>query len=131
MSARLTDPWFSAEFYGSVREAPEERSFRHQGGAIEGAQGLLLWCPCGFHDPKYRGPEAGRPHLVIVPFSNPRNAPSLPPEHGPTNSNGGPRPRWTMSGTGLADLTVSPSVLVGTPGKDECWHGWIQNGVVS
>jgi hypothetical protein len=32
-----------------------------------------------------------------------------------------------MDGTGLSDLTLSPSVDVGEP---SCWHGFIRNGEV-
>ena len=88
------------------------------------AQGVMLWCPCGFNKPEY--PLAGgRPHAVIVPF----NGLPLPADFGPQNSSNpaGPRPRWSASGTDLNDLTVNPSVAVGTP---ECWHGWIKNGEV-
>jgi len=121
--ANLTDPWFEAEFYGNVTPS----GWRRQGPQIEGAQGLFLWCPCGYGKAEY--PEAGgRPHGLIVPFANPRNAPALPPNHGPVSSvDGEPHPRWEMHGTGLHDLTIHPSIAVGKP---ECWHSFIQNGVV-
>jgi hypothetical protein len=107
---RLTDPWFEAEFYGNVTGG----SFCCQGASIEGAQGIFLFCPC-------RGG-----HALIIPFANPRNAPPVPPEHGPSDRGGTHRPRWQMTGTGLADLTLSPSVDVG----DSCWHGFITGGEV-
>lgn len=124
--AKLTDPWFDAQFYG---EATDTGGFTCQGDKIDGAQGVMLWCPCGFNDPKYREPNGGRPHAIIVPFANPRNAPACPPGHGPNSRDpNAPRPRWQfVSGSSLADLTLSPSVAVGSP---ECWHGWIQNGEV-
>jgi hypothetical protein len=131
---KLTDPWFEAEFYGNVlpgiRPGGEGGEFTMQGPQIEGAQGLFLWCPCGFGDPRYRTPDGGKPHGLIVPFANPRNAPPVPPDHGPKSATtpDGPRPRWQMSGAGLADLTLSPSVAVGH--DPQCWHGWIQNGEV-
>jgi len=115
----LTDPWFEAEFYGEV--ADQGQSYRRHGSRIDGAQGLFLWCPCHYGD-------ARRGHGLIIPFANPRNAPEVPPEHGPHSARGdAKRPRWRMSGTGLSDLTLAPSVAVGKP---ECWHGFIQNGVV-
>lgn len=124
MNASLQDPWFEAEFYGQVTDS----TYRRQGGEIEGAQGLFLWCPCGYGKTEYPL-EGGRPHGLIIPFTNPRNAPAVPPEHGPHSKNDPTkRPRWTMSGTGLGDLTLSPSVDVGTP---SCWHGHIQNGSVT
>ncbi len=117
---RLTDAWFDAEFYGEATA----KTYRLQGVNIEGAQGLFLWCPCGFGKPAFPL-EGARPHGVMIPFANPRNAPQLPEDHGPTNKGGTKHPRWTMSGTGLGDLTLTPSVDVG---NDSCWHGSITNG---
>lgn len=114
---KLTDPWFDAEFYGHA----SVNTVRRQGGEIDGAQGLILWCPCAY------GREDGSVHGLMIPFANPRNAPELPRDHGPTDRTGSHRPRWTMSGTGLSDLTLTPSVDVG---KDSCWHGFITNGEV-
>ena len=119
---RLTGPWFDAKFYGNATE----NSHRLQGSNIEGAQGLFLWCPCGFG--KVAFPlDGGRPHGVMVPFANPRNAPQLPENHGPTSKDGKRHPRWTMTGTGLDDLTIMPSIDVG---NDSCWHGYITDGAV-
>lgn len=119
---RLTDPWFEAEFYGQATEY----SYRLQGAELDGAQGLFLWCPCGYGKPAYpiNGP---RPHAILVPFANPRNAAALPANHGPVGKDK-KRPRWTVSGSGLADLTISPSVDVGDP---SCWHGHIRVGEVT
>lgn len=135
MNARLIDPWFEAEFYGRLTPTS---SFWRQGGTIEGAQGLFLWCPCGYGVLDEHGQEKypldvslnkGRPHGVIVPFANPRNAPPCPADHGPVSSDGKTHPRWTMTGSGLQDLTLTPSIAVG--GAPECWHGYITNGVVT
>lgn len=139
MIAKLTDPWFDAEFYG---KADVRGGYTLQGGEVEGAQGLFLWCPCGFGKPEYPL-NGGKPHGVIVPFANPRNAPQLPPNHGPHSARTGcsvamagrsdtctdpsHHPRWHMEGTGLHDLTTTPSIAVGNP---ECWHGFITNGLV-
>jgi hypothetical protein len=133
MRARLADPWFEAEFYGHVSAT----GLRRQGGNIDGAQGLFLWCPCGYQvldaDGKEKYPldlslKKGRPHGVMIPFANPRNALACPADHGPVDRAGG-HPRWTMTGTGLDDLTLTPSVAVG--GAPECWHGFITNGEVT
>lgn len=125
MIARLNDAWFEARFYGKATE----------GGftfldSIEGAQGLWLWCPCGYGKAEHPL-DGGRPHAIMVPFANPRNAPPCPANHGPFSKRTNTHPRWTMSGSSLADLTCSPSVDVG--GGDaggSCWHGFIQNGEV-
>jgi hypothetical protein len=131
--ARLTDPWFEAEFYGNA----DSESYRLQGATIEGAQGLFLWCPCGYGKVDVKGKERypldlslnkGRPHGVLVPFANPRNAPTLPPEHGPhSRGDKSVHPRWHMEGSSLEDLTLTPSIAVGDP---ECWHGFITSGEV-
>lgn len=131
---RLTDTWFEAEFYGGVFEnrlctdadccitaQPHHHSgYRRQGTEIERAQGLFLWCPC-----RYGTDDC---HGLLVPFANPRNAPALPNDHGPV-ARDGRHPRWTMTGTGLHDLTLTPSIAVG--GSPECWHGYITNGAVT
>lgn len=114
---RLTDPWFEAEFYGHVSTTGHAR----QGSVIEGAQGLFLWCPCGY-------PHDASAHGLLIPFANPRNAPAVPPDHGPISRDGSHHPRWTMAGSGLQDLTLAPSVDVGAP---SCWHGFIKNGEVT
>jgi hypothetical protein len=36
--------------------------------------------------------------------------------------------RWDMTGTGIADLTLSPSVDLSTSGIGCLWHGWVKNG---
>src|SRR5271165_3716463 len=110
---RLLDPWYEAEFGGN---AGPTGSWRRQGDTIEGAQLVFLWCPCAY------GNDA-RAHGLIIPFRNPRNAPV--PEHnfGILSRDGQTKTRWEMSGSGLHDLTLSPSVDVGDP---SCWHGYIQ-----
>lgn len=131
MNVKLSDPWFAAEFYGEINEA--DQSHRQQGERIEGAQGLFLWCPCGYGKPEFPL-DGGRPHGVIIPFKNPRNAPPVPANHGPQSANdpAAARPRWTMAGTGLHDLTLSPSVQVGSPAQGTgCWHGFVTNGQVT
>jgi hypothetical protein len=127
MRYHLTDPWFEAEFVGYITT---EGSLRRLGPSINGAQGLFLYSPCGYGE---RGT-----HALVIPFENPRNAQPVP-------STFVPSPRWGMSGTGLHDLTLSPSIncAVGKacpelnlkageckPGR-MCWHGFIQNGIVT
>lgn len=130
---RLTDPWFDARFYGQVSPTgccllPDD--------TIVGAQGLRLWCPCGYGALDEAGQEMypldlslnkGRPHAIIVPFANPVGAPLPPVDHGPVSRDGSHHPRWTAAGARLDDLTITPSIAVGPP---DCWHGDITNGEV-
>lgn len=119
----LTDLWFDAQFLGEMTVTGHKYI-----DGIDGAQGIFFWCPCGFGKPEFPL-DGGRPHGVIVPFRNPRNAPQLAPDVGPhSRNNPDAHPRWTVSGTGLADLTLSPSIDVGAPGS--CWHGFITDGQV-
>jgi Family of unknown function (DUF6527) len=118
--ARLTDPWFDAQFLKNTTARGHEES-----DALEGADGVFFWCPCGYGKPEFPL-DGARPHGVIVSFANPRGCAPAPADAGSRSRNGGPS-RWTMSGTGLADLTLTPSVDVGTP---SCWHGFITNGEV-
>ena len=117
---RLTDPWFEARFYGQITADGSHRDLP----SIDGAQGLIMYCPCG-----YGKPSAGAHHFM-VPFANPRNAPPCPAKHGPldTSNPDGPRPRWMVQGAGLEDLSVQPSVNVGKP---SCFHGHITRGEIT
>lgn len=127
MSVKLTDPWFEAGFYTAVTAT----GFRHEleGGApvpFDQAQGLMLWCPCGYRDPRYQG-DGGRPHAILVPFANGPGGP-VPADHGPIGR-GNTRPRWTIvAGSSLEDLSLTPSIAVDSP---ECWHGYITAGQVT
>lgn len=114
MIARLTDPWFEARF---IRETNAHGHRHHD--KLDGADGIFLWCPCSY------GNDA-RAHGLIVSFANPIGAP-VAVDGGSCDRNGVPK-RWAMTGTGLADLTLSPSVDVGDP---SCWHGYITNGDVT
>jgi hypothetical protein len=140
LPARLTDPWFEAEFYGEVN-VDESYRIAHEDGSpmtFKEAQGLFLWCPCGYGALDANGVERypldlslnkGRPHGVLIPFANPPCGILLPPNHGPVSSRDGvTHPRWVVNGSGLHDLTVTPSIAVGNP---ECWHGFIRNGEVT
>jgi hypothetical protein len=140
LPARLDHPWFEAHFYGRVAGAVSYTA-DDVGRPLpyREAQGLFLWCPCGYgalgKDGRERYPldlslNLGRPHGLLVPFANPPSGVQLPADHGPVNRDGSGRPRWTVGGTGVADLTVSPSIAVG-PAASECWHGWIVAGVVT
>src|SRR5258706_317416 len=114
MRFKLTDPWFEAQF---LRDIKRDRSCTF-GGELEGAQGLFMYCSCGYGNFK-------RAHGLQIPFADR----GVPENFGPVDDSGA-RPRWKVSGTGMADLTLKPSVLVGTS-KDSCWHGHIEKGVVT
>lgn len=92
-------------------------SFNEQ-DSIDGAQGIIFDCPLCHR------------HSVLCWFSNPRNALTVPDDMNP-----GPG-RWAISGNGIDDLTLNPSVNLDchTPEHNarypsSCkWHGWVQNG---
>lgn len=134
MSGRLTDPWFAAGFLwdatdsGSFKTDFDHQRFDRPKGrpTLAGAQGLVLWCPCGYGKPEYPL-DGGRPHAIEIPFANPQGVVVVPANFGPTDRSGN-KPRWSVSGTSLDDLTISPSVDVNAP---SCWHGFITNGEVT
>lgn len=78
------------------------------------AQGVLFDCPkC-------------RNHSVMVGFRDR----GVPPDVG-TKDAAGNQTLWHVAGgTGLEDLTLTPSVDC-TPSNPNCWHGFITNGEVN
>lgn len=128
LPAPLTDRWFEAYFYSRVSESGHWHE--HEEGrpfSFAESQGLMLWCPCGYGLEQFPL-DGGRPHAIMVPFANPPNGVPLPANHGPVSRDSNRHPRWTVSGSGLHDLTITPSIAVGN--NPECWHGHIINGVV-
>lgn len=132
LPAMLTNPWFEANF---IADCSADGSFRHN-VSFNQSQGLFLWCPCGFEVFDKFGNEKfpldlsqnkGRPHGVIIPFHNPPCGVPVPENFGPFSRSGKSRPRWTVQGSGISDLTLDPSIAVGDP---ECWHGFIRLGIV-
>lgn len=81
------------------------------------AQGIRFLCPVCF---KANGGSVGT-HSVEVTFAGR----GVGDEFGSHNSEGLPS-RWAVSGTGLDDLTTTPSVFLKGPGCG--WHGYITNG---
>lgn len=112
------------EFVGRVSIAPKVYS---RLADIDGAQGVLFQCPlCSTGKPPGEGGGFAGAHYVLICFANPRNAEPAPAEFDDN-------PRWTMEGTSLDDITLSPSVNLNVPNeKGEppmCrWHGWVKNG---
>lgn len=119
---RLRD--LDGRFFGRV-DAAKRMSFM-QGDTLDGAQGVMFQCPrCSEGKPVgCDGTGFAGAHYVKVCFSNPRNAEVAPAEYDHN-------PRWEMSGNGLDDLTLSPSINLDVPenGEGGCrWHGWVKNG---
>ena len=78
--------------------------------------------PCLFaeaHGITFRCPKDPRGHSIQVFFAG-----SPVPPHIGTNKNG-ETVRWKKTGTGLTDLTLTPSIQE----ESECgWHGYVTNG---
>jgi hypothetical protein len=79
---------------------------------IEDAQGITFLCPKCFSE----NGGAARTHSVICWWRD-RGVPD--------DAHPGPG-RWTVSGAGFADLSLSPSVHLTGPGCG--WHGFVTNG---
>jgi hypothetical protein len=89
--------------------------FREKVATLAVAHGIRFLCPKCFA--KNGGPEGT--HSVMVWFRD-RGVPST--------ESPGPG-RWIASGSGYADLTLSPSINLENSDHIGCeWHGWIQNG---
>lgn len=115
---KLTD--LDASFVGAWKP----QLFTHLDSLL-GAQGVLFQCPTCQAGLK-RGEENGKrfvegDHYILCWFVNPQLAERVPDSEFP-----GPG-RWTVSGTSLDDLTLSPSVNA-TVGGGCAWHGWVRNG---
>lgn len=87
---------------------------KHQAGGwredvptLAEADGLLFACP--------KCTDAGNPHAVVCWFAG-----RVPDDVSP-----GPG-RWTPSGSGLTDLTLTPSVWL--RGEGCGWHGYVRDG---
>lgn len=88
-----------------VQAAPAEGL--HFVDTLEDAQGVMFDCPkCGGH-------------RLLTWFKQPIRLPPVAPDLAP-----GPG-RWGFTGSGMENLTLNPSIDAG------CWHGWIQEGVVT
>ena len=102
--------------------------YRHHVDSLAVAQGVEFLCPKCFvaltdrlGKPRIPGPIGT--HWCEVTFEGR----GVKPEQGVHNKEGKPV-RWNVSGTGLADLTTTPSILL----QGGCnWHGYITNGLVS
>lgn len=138
LPALLTDPWFDTHF---IAYAKEDGSFRirNEDGTpytFQQSQGLRFWCPCGYGTVDKNGEELfpldlshnkGRPHACIIVFKCPPCGIVTPENFGPSSRQmNNIHPRWSIvGGTGLHDLSLTPSIAIGDP---ECWHGYITDG---
>lgn len=109
-----------AHFIDSATPQPNE-SFCHENNPpLSAAQGLLFLCPLCFA----RNGGAAGTHSILIPFKDR----CVPPGFEPT------LPRWAASGSGIDDLTISPSIDLssdgaGHPRHEGCaWHGFVRNG---
>ena len=83
------------------------------------AHGIIFICPLEF---KKNNGVIGS-HSVQVFF----HGKPVPPHIGKNSQ--GQMVRWTATGTGFEDLTLTPSIFEN--GNPPCWHGFITNGDVS
>lgn len=111
MQLTALEPRFLRYLPGRVREFSD---------LLAEAQGVLFLCPLCF---KANGNSPVGTHAIEVTFADR----GVAAEDGSHGSDGQPT-RWTVSGTGYADLSTQPSILL----LSECaWHGFITNGVVT
>ncbi len=99
---KLTDPWFQAHLWSVTLTGA-----RRNETELSAADGVSFWCPCAYGTKHYEDDT----HWCSIPFSNGTH----------------PNPAgWEMSGSGLADLTLRPSIK--NSGYTECWHGYLTSG---
>lgn len=109
-------------FFVKWRKDADNHTFMPRVDNLEAAHGVCFLCPLCFQK---NGGNVGT-HAVICWFKG-----KVPDEATP-----GPG-RWNVSGSGIDDLTLSPSVNLDLPeahesikkGYNSClWHGWVKNG---
>jgi hypothetical protein len=99
-----------------VRESGGNRGSTHV-DTFDTAQGISFLCPKCFD--LNDGPTGT--HSILIWFEGRGVADDTRP-----------LARWAVSGSGLADLTLSPSINLDAPGRatNGCdWHGWITGGI--
>jgi hypothetical protein len=94
-----------------TKEVEVDREYYVRVKSLAEAQGIQFKCP---HCVETSG------HWVCVSFAD-RGVPAHLGSHGHNDE----PTRWAASGTGLADLTLQPSIDI----SHACgWHGWVTNG---
>ena len=85
---------------------------------------LYFQCPmCAIGKVRVRRDDGGGyvegAHYISVPFKAHDGLPAMP------QSDNHPRPRWSVNGKTLADVTTNPSIQI----VGGCnWHGYVRNG---
>lgn len=132
---KLTD--LDAQFLDRVELTSH---YRRESELLVGAQGIMFQCPsCAVGKAIAEDDEQPGRHYIIgahyiqVLFSNPQGVALPAPECGVVDATGTNHPRWAIvSGTSLADLTLSPSIDCNIPHKgvpSSCnFHGYVKNG---
>jgi hypothetical protein len=106
MKLRELDATFAAQ------ASPDGDTFVEQ-DSIDGAQGVIFNCPLC------------QKHSVLCWFNNPRGASVVSDTAAP-----GPG-RWSAAGSGIDDLTLTPSVNLDIHGEKQTscrWHGFVTAG---
>jgi len=116
------------------------------GESVGGAQGVIFQCPKCAEGKEvvvdHERETGGQPrrfvvgaHYIRVFFSNPSG--EIAPADADLRDDGTPNPRWTMEGTTLDGLSLTPSINCDIPWKDKdgvehessCkFHGYVKNG---
>lgn len=99
-----------AELVLATGDKTETLTFLPEPAKVSEAHGVMFECP------------SCHGHQILVWF---KDRPSLPASREPL-------PRWTASGEGISDLSLSPSINLDNPNSTGCrWHGWVKNGDAS
>lgn len=106
------EAWRAAGYPSEPHTGPVTHLLRVE--TLAEAQGVEFNCP-----------RCASGHRIAVAFAGR----GVLDHQGTRDKNGRPT-RWQVSGTGLHDLTLSPSVDC-TPSNPNCWHGHIRNGEVT
>lgn len=107
-----TESYSLLELHAQLIICPDTRSWSYV-EHLQYAQGLYFICPLCYHN--NQADDKGV-HSIICWFKDRCVPNDLTPGPG----------RWVPTGSGITDLTLSPSINLSGPGCG--WHGWIQNG---
>lgn len=109
---RPIEEWAAAGY--PVNQVWEDTDYMVPVTTVAEAQGIDFECP------KCRG------HHIVIAFRDR----GVLDRQGTRDKQGNPT-RWlVVSGTGVHDLTLDPSIDC-TPSNPNCWHGFIKNGEIT